>query len=777
MSGQLKRLGGLRGRLQHIARRVPIALWQAGLELLTPCVSVLLAPLFYWRILTPDPLDAATFPTGDFTDLNYPFRRWVAEQLARGEDPYWDPFMSGGHSAIGDIQFRILYPPDTWLAQLGGASFPVRLLEMEIVGHVAAACLFTYLLVRRLSGSRIGGLASAIVFAFGGYLSGFPIQQANLLDASVWLPLILLCIDVGAEYGVVSAFVAGAVGLSLAALAGHPQTLAYVGLASGLYLLYKSWGHGRIRWTTIVGLPILFVGGLALAAEALIPAYLHLQLTDRTNVSYAFSSTGFALHEALGLVLPSGFGGTPLYNGIFTLLLVAVGLSTPTRRSNKLFWAGLAVLSLILSFGGNTFLQQISYLLLGPLKFRQYERSVFLVDLCVAVLAGYGAAELSHARDLALGWLRRVSIGAVSAIVGFGVLAAVQYAGAAGDTQSRLLSLLDRAVFSGLILSLGVALLLTRQRRVLRPAVAGLFAVLLIWLDLFSTNWQNNLQPGDPDRLVASSPIADYLENYTSGLYRIASEGLLPGDGNAGSLFRLQDVVGNTPLETRDYADFTAKVPELVRWQVLGVRYVVTTRKIDDPRLHLLRQDGQKYLYELDEKVRLPRAYVVEQTIYAPDHEVALDLLKSIDLRRMAVVEDPHLTLNATTTSPSAVQITAYGSNSLSLTAKLSVPGLLVLGDVDYPGWQAEVDGRPASIVRTNGIVRGVPLQPGQHTVHFQFVPPGRAEGQRLSTLGRTVLLDIVAAEVILRALWAGFRLARQVQGKARFRVTARRAS
>lgn len=748
--------------LSRFARGIVGILWRALLEILAPVIAVLLAPLFYWRILTPNPNDVATFPFGDFTDLNYPYRKWVAEQLAMGQNPWWNPFVSAGHSAIGDIQFRVLYPLDTWLAQYAGGGFDVRTLELDIVGHVALAVLFTYLLARRLTGSRIGGLVGAIVFGFGGYLSGFPVQQVNLLDASVWLPLILFCIDIGADYNLVTAFVVGAGAFGLAALAGHPQTLFYVGLAAGLYLIFKGWNRGKIRWAALPGLPVLFLGGVTLAAAALIPAYFHLGLTDRTDVSYAFSSTGFALHEALGFILPSQLGGTPLYNGVFTLLLVAIGLKSPRARANKLFWLGLSVLSLVLSFGGSTFLQSVTYLLLGAFKFRQYERIVFLFDLAISILAAYGAAELTSRHDLKLGWLRRAVLWALAGLGVFGILCVVQSVGSSGDSQNRLTALIDRAAFSMIVLGLGAALMFARERRSLKPVAAGLLAVLLVGFDLFSTNWQVNLRPGDPGRLVAATPIADYLENYTTGLYRIASEGLLPGDGNAGSLFRLQDVVGNSPLETRDYADFTQQVPEWTRWQVLNVRYVITKRKIDDPRLQLLRQDGDQNLYELDSKDRLPRSYVVYNTISAPDHELALDLMKDVDPKTTAVVEGPPLSLNAAGDASSRVEITSYQADNLSLNADLSVPGLLVVSEVDYPGWQAEVDGHAVPILRADGIVRAIPLQAGEHQVRFWFVPPGLQQGETISATAARLLIELVALEIVLRLAWGTFGVVRR---------------
>jgi hypothetical protein len=769
--GRLRLLANLLRRpvISRSSTRVLDILWVALLELLTPVLAVLLAPLFYWRVLTPNPNDAATFPVGDFTDLNYPFRRWVAEEVARGQSPLWDAFMSAGHSAIGDIQFRVLYPPDAWLAQYVGGWFPVQALELEIVGHVALGTLFTYLLARRLTGSRLGGLVSAIVFGFGGYLSGFPVQQVNLLDASVWLPLILLCVDVGATYNLVTAFVVGAGALSLAALAGHPQTLFYDGLAAGLYLLYKGWNQGRVRLAALPGIPVLFLGGVGLAASALIPAYLHLGLTDRSDVSYTFSSTGFALHEALGLVFPNQFGGAPLYSGIFSLVLVAIGLGASRRRANRLFWLGLGILCLILSFGGGTFLQSIFYLLLGPLKFRQYERSVFLIDLSVAVLAGYGAADLTSGQDLRLGWLRRAISWPLAALAGFGLLCAIESTTASGAAQSRLIGLVDRTVFAAIILGLGAAVVLAREKRTLKPAAAGLLAVLLVGIDLFSTNWQNNLRPGDPNDLLSPTPIVDYLENYTTGLYRIASEGLLPGDGNDGSLYRLEDVVGNTPLETSDYSQFTRIVPELARWQVLNVRYIVTKRKIDDPRLHLLRQDGQQNLYELDHTIRLPRAYVVYKVVTAPDHQAALELLKDVDVRNTAIVEGTVPSLQADGGAPTPVRITSYDANDLSLSAELTTTGLLVVSEVDYPGWQAQVDGHNVPIYRTDGIVRGIVLPPGHHDVEFRFVPPGLQQGRVVSALSQRLLIDVVIAEVALRLAYVAFRAVRRIRWQRRW--------
>ena len=48
---------------------------------------------------------------------------------------------------------------------------------------------------------------------------------------------------------------------------------------------------------------------------------------------------------------------------------------------------------------------------------------------------------------------------------------------------------------------------------------------------------------------------------------------------------------------------------------------------------------------------------------------------------------------------------------------------MLVLHETYYPGWVAEIDGRPARILRADVLFRGVEVPPGQRTVVFRFAP------------------------------------------------------
>lgn len=50
-------------------------------------------------------------------------------------------------------------------------------------------------------------------------------------------------------------------------------------------------------------------------------------------------------------------------------------------------------------------------------------------------------------------------------------------------------------------------------------------------------------------------------------------------------------------------------------------------------------------------------------------------------------------------------------------------PGLLVLAELLYPGWEAELDGQPTALQSFNGLLRSIELPPGAHQVAFYFRP------------------------------------------------------
>lgn len=80
--------------------------------------------------------------------------------------------------------------------------------------------------------------------------------------------------------------------------------------------------------------------------------------------------------------------------------------------------------------------------------------------------------------------------------------------------------------------------------------------------------------------------------------------------------------------------------------------------------------------------------------------------------------------------------ITKESSGAVSIVA--TAPdggGMLVLRDSYADGWYVSVDGRPANLLRADGIFRAVRLSGGIHSVEFSYEPPGFRIGIGLTSL------------------------------------------
>jgi len=88
--------------------------------------------------------------------------------------------------------------------------------------------------------------------------------------------------------------------------------------------------------------------------------------------------------------------------------------------------------------------------------------------------------------------------------------------------------------------------------------------------------------------------------------------------------------------------------------------------------------------------------------------------------------------------------------NHLDLTTRSASAGLLVLSEVDYPGWQVKVDGQPAQVLRADTVLRAVCLPAGSHTVRFEFAPRDLMIGAVISCLALAVVMVVVVVELTL---------------------------
>jgi uncharacterized membrane protein YfhO len=69
------------------------------------------------------------------------------------------------------------------------------------------------------------------------------------------------------------------------------------------------------------------------------------------------------------------------------------------------------------------------------------------------------------------------------------------------------------------------------------------------------------------------------------------------------------------------------------------------------------------------------------------------------------------------------VKIESSQPGRLELIATSPTGGLVILHDVYYPGWMAEVDGKATPIRRADPFFRSVEIAAGTHRISFRFAP------------------------------------------------------
>jgi hypothetical protein len=239
---------------------------------------------------------------------------------------------------------------------------------------------------------------------------------------------------------------------------------------------------------------------------------------------------------------------------------------------------------------------------------------------------------------------------------------------------------------------------------------------------------------------------------------RVEILGLAGAWQNASMVLGLEDTVGYNALRIAEYEKAVGSGENAVELSLrqfpgtfrgyrcnlaalLGLEYLVLDRPVDKlprhfPRVRnatLLHASPSMYIYRLAPGA--PRAYVATRLIPVnPDAVLDSEELPDFDRTREALLDEAdlgRLTRDYSTDDPSGepaaavsqVRILSYKRNSVTLRVSTDTPGVLVLHDLHYPGWEVSVDGEPRKLLRTNLLFRGVEVKPGEQLVTFTFRP------------------------------------------------------
>lgn len=702
-------------------------------DLLACLLLVVLWVGFFWRFITPVAADRVSLAEGDFSAQFVAFGGYQAARLWDGEVPLWDPYNNGGLPFLADTQSAVFYPPRLVTVALTGLSrqWTYHALELEMIAHVLLTSLLMYWFMRRLTagqaGSVIGALVGALIWAYGGFMTGYPPLQLALLEAVSWAPLLLL--------GVVEAtahpqmrwrwLLLSGLAMGLSALAGHPQTVWFMALLYLAWLGYRVWRRGW-SWVTY-GAAAALGGGLAvgLACVQLLPAAEYLNHATRIDFGFEAKRNGFPIQDILQIVFPRVLSvWSPLYVGIVGVALAGVAIWR--RVQDWQFWGGAALVGLLYSFGGNAALYGLLYNVLpGATLFRGQERAAMVIALALSVLAGLGMVQLV-ATSVPRRGLRR-GLGGLVLVSGFATLVAfVLWLGPGRDLYSETLSPL---VFSALMAALAFFLLPWLADNNRSPASVWL-VIAVIALDLFSVAGDSLLiDPVLPESRLARPAVLDVALS-DDGIPPARVDGIRGVMGNYGSLWAIPDIRGISPLWLQGPFEVVGQdFPNPLAWELFAVRTVFTdweelpvpseivaagedvfgpinAHVLDDPRPFALLMDDVWLVSGT------AQAYgVLADPALQPRSTIILDAVDQVN-----IPAEREATGSATVTAFAPEQITVELAGN-------TTPAILSLSLPHYPGWQAEVDGIPTPVMRAYAALSAISLPANASQVNLRYDP------------------------------------------------------
>jgi uncharacterized membrane protein YfhO len=86
-----------------------------------------------------------------------------------------------------------------------------------------------------------------------------------------------------------------------------------------------------------------------------------------------------------------------------------------------------------------------------------------------------------------------------------------------------------------------------------------------------------------------------------------------------------------------------------------------------------------------------------------------------------------------------------YDNDRIEYAADCNGPQFAVFSEIYYPyGWNAYIDGKKATIVKTNYILRGLSIPAGKHSIQLVFEPSTYKTGANIAFIGSILVLLLV---------------------------------
>jgi hypothetical protein len=718
-------------------------------------VLLFVCALFFWRIVAAGADE--TLAGIDIINLHYYAHEFTRESLLNGVIPKWNPYEYCGMPFAADPGNCVFYPFNKLFLFIPTS----QAISLIFVGHIFFAGLGMLLFVRTLGMKRGGDLLAAISFMLSGYfLDRIVAGQEFMVTSSAYLPWLFVCYELASQRRNVLWSLLGGALFGLQLLAGSGQPALYSGLFLGAYMLIKNvTGRDRDRLISLVRdscyLLMMGIAGAAFAAIQIIPAAELAHQSIRTNAAMDFVlSLSFPPKNLVHLLFPYLDIGSATTNwesscyfGIFPLTLA---LAVAVKPGNKRVWpimaVGMVAAAIMMARYNPLFPLMVKVVPL--LKFfRIHARAEVGFVFAMVILAAIGWERCIEDRNAYSKGMRFRALGV--AIVFLLVAGAVVTAflqrrigihyplpfpgervGEFIDAGKEVLSLRHAHLLAPLlsiIISFLFSLCLFRRPHKYFSAVVLVFVI----TDLFMANF-GRIRMVPTRYLTREDNLIEFIKSaQSSGYFRV----WLPDDmlfGSRAKYFKVFDVNGFNPLSLSYFETYLKELTSLdaVRSQLdLKMNRVLFSRKeplsnnLLNVKYFAYEPLAAQYPILIGTDNFFPRARFVQNYVVGPPEEFEqfhFDPMKTVFLHDAppSWIRDQEKNMEGGTAS-----IASYSNDEIVLSVEAPTNGFVVLSEIYYPGWHAEVDGVPAQILKGDFLLRVIPVPKGTHKARIYFGP------------------------------------------------------
>lgn len=666
------------------------------------------------------PYRSADAQFSDFAITHFPNAVFLLHALQEYHQiPLWSPTILSGYPFFANPLSGLFYPPG-WLALLFHLPFGFNLV---LALHLVWGGLGMFQLLKTEGLSKWAALFGGLGFAmlpkvFAHYGAG----HLTLLYAIAWTPWLLYCKTISFKPGsrLGKTVIPDGIILGIIFLADVRWSF-YAGI---LWVAYR-FSHRHDIGMRNTFLHLIGQGALAflVAAPLALPLIQYTQRSSRASMGIEqIGAYSLPVANLIGVLFPDFHGNhewVVYAGGIGLTLAVLVILANPPRSTIK-FWGLVFVVSLVFALGealpGFAWLARIP----GFDLLRAPSRAVFLAGMGLVALAGYGCETVIFPQENTI--RKRANLGLIA------LFALTLFLGIGLVTQADQLAW---NVIWGMVFSLaGVVWILVGLNRLLSRHVwlFGLFCLAILdWGGVALLSFSPR-----PAMIVLDEQVevAEYLASQ-AGQFRVYSPSYsMPQQTAVAHDLKLAD--GVDPMQLLSYAEYMEQASGVPHQ---GYQVTIPTFSTGNPS-----QDNITYLPDLNALGNLNVAFIV--AAYDIKME-GLNLVKMLgDTRIYRIPAFRPRAWVQPSDSPIGLELTPvveshWNPNRIEITAQ--GPGLLVLSEIAYPGWQARIDGEFRTVLTLGEIFRGVMLEPGIHQVVFNFVPSSLILGIVLMMVGLVI--------------------------------------